>query len=705
MALAPAPVRGYGRSARAGGLAVPGAPDLMAEVRRAATTLWRYRLLLVVTVMLGLVASALFALSVPKEFTASARILVGASNPDLIGTPTSGDALDAVLGNDIIVESEIEVLQSRDLIRRVIEESGLLYDHNFNPRLDWDSDSDDGLISDPVTQALMIQNFLENLWVSPIGRSRIIRVTYTADSPTRAAFIANSITTAYLAMQVEGKQEEAQITINALDERVQELRQDVARAEQDIASLRSENNVPDNGRLAQLGDRIGVLQDRITDSRARLATLSAQRRELMKAISENRLEAPLAFQNAPVLVALRAEKATALSALAQVTATYVPGHPAVLRAQAVVDALDDALAAEFRSTAGELSAEAEAENAVLAELEAVLRELQAEESRVSAVSISIRAIEREAQSAQTLLGTFLNRLAQERELQGTERPDAEIISQAVPPKSASAPNRKLIVAGGIIVSGMLALFLVVVLELSDNRLLTTAQAESWIGAPVLSMLPDLGEGGDAGSAPHAVIVDRPGSAFADAVRALHLAVVPPGSDVPPGVILVTSPDRAEGKSTVAVALGRALALEAGLSSIVVEANREAPRVAAFTGAEETYGLIDHVRDGLELARVVQIDRSTQLQVLRIGSGDPMALRLQDLHIPGVIQALRERYDAVIIDGSGILESADAAAWGSVSDGILLVTALGRSRQTQIATALRGLRGLTDRLLGVVINRG
>jgi Mrp family chromosome partitioning ATPase/predicted nucleic acid-binding Zn-ribbon protein len=550
----------------------------------------------------------------------------------------------------------------------------------------------------------VVENMRENLWVSPIGRSKVIDVTAEARSPQEAADIANAVVRAYLTRQVEEKAKDNEALISALSQRVGELRKNVSAREGDVAAFRSKAGLVEGAGLQAVSEQVATLNRDLTEARATEASLEAQLTEVERIIGTPDADVPTAAANSDIMTALREQKAQAMANLAAAQARYRPGHSAIQAAADVVRSITEQMREEVRSIRAEMRLGLRSTQARVTSLEGALADLRAEERRLADAQVELRAMERDADSARRILEDFLNRLAQVQESRGAERADGRVVSPAIPPETKAAPNRKLIVVAGGMGALFLALLLVLWMEQTDTRLMSLEQAESWLGVPVLAMPPRLPADQVATLPPQSHIVDRPASPYSDAIRALHLSLAPPDRSDKPGLILVTSPESGEGKTTMAVSIGRALALEAGLRTLVVDGDRASPMLQVATGCSNDYGLVDLVRDGADLDSVIQKDPSSPLHLLPMGPMQGAAMRLQDLRMRALARTLRDRYDAVVIDGPGLLENADATAWAAISDRILMVLDTGRTRHAQVTGALRVLRGLQTRIVGAVLNR-
>lgn len=677
---------------------LPAGPDLVAEARRALAAVWRHRSLVAVTVLTGAVVSALLAMTLAPRYEATAQVLVGDTETTVLEQQS---VVTDLYATEIIVEGEAAIILSRDLAEDVIRRSGMLYDRDLNPGLAWDAASGE---SEDTAIARMIGPYYAALSVEPSGRSRVITIRFQSESPVQAAAVANTIAEAYLDRQVRDKRSANAATVETLRSRVEQLRRDVTQREQRLAQFRATNNLPEAGGPDRVSQRISLTANQLEDERTQLAALRSRHQELRRALEVDRLDLPPSLIGAGTLAALWEQKAQVQAELARVRSVFRPGHPTVDRQAAQLADLQRTIRAEMETLEQSLQAEIATARSRVESRARALETLRQEERRLNAAQVELGALERDVAVARDVLRAFLDRAAQVQELQGTEQASSALVSVARPPTEPVGPNRKLVIAGGTFAFGFLALLLVLWLEQTDTRLLGATQAGAWTRLPLLGTLPEVPAERTRLVPAEDMIAQDPGSGFAEAVRGLVLALAAPDSIWPTGLLLVTGADRGEGKTALAVALARSLALD-GARVLLIDGDRSAPRVHAVTGVANDYGLVDHLRDGAEVDGVIHADPLTPLEVMPLGaSAQARGWRLGEAGLRPLAQPLADRYDWVVIDGPGLGENADAAVWAAVADQVVVTLAPRRSRQGSVTEAMRVLRAARAPLAGVVLNR-
>lgn len=271
------------------------------------------------------------------------------------------------------------------------------------------------------------------------------------------------------------------------------------------------------------------------------------------------------------------------------------------------------------------------------------------------------------------------------------------IEPAQVPTTPSAPNMQL----SLIVGGLLGLGAGVAIALLravlDRRIITRADLESALDAPVLGSIPhDL----DAAETP-LIVTTAPKSLTSEAFRTLrtNLQFFMSGD---PGVFVVTSSGPGEGKSTTAANLAITFA-EAGLRTAIIDGDLRLPRIADYFGVEGVVGLTDVLVGRASLNDVMQRWGRGTLFALPAGTVPPNPAELLGSDAMGTtLEVLTEAFDVVIIDAPPLLLVTDAAVIARRATGAVLVAASGSTTQPRYLEAAKSLDAVGARLLGTVL---
>src|SRR5206468_7010205 len=167
-------------------------------------------------------------------------------------------------------------------------------------------------------------------------------------------------------------------------------------------------------------------------------------------------------------------------------------------------------------------------------------------------------------------------------------------------------------------------------------------------------------------------------------------------------VLITSPQKGEGKSITAANLALTMAQELQRRVVIVEADLRKPSLQHIFGLPPGPGLAEFLSGAAELKDVMKSLADHHLTVIP-GGRAPMnpAELLGSTAMRRLVDHLRTRFDKVILDTPPVLPLADVAVLAPLVDGILMVVRAGFTTRPAIENALRCFD--SSRLIGVVLN--
>ncbi|MCI4011276.1 polysaccharide biosynthesis tyrosine autokinase [Brevibacterium sp. ZH18] len=169
------------------------------------------------------------------------------------------------------------------------------------------------------------------------------------------------------------------------------------------------------------------------------------------------------------------------------------------------------------------------------------------------------------------------------------------------------------------------------------------------------------------------------------------------------VLLVTSAQQGEGKTTLSVDLAIASA-RAGQRVVLVDADLRRPNVSSRLGLENAVGLTTALVGGLDLSDLLQSWGEHDLSVLAAGEIPPNPTELLETRaMAELVSELAGRFDLVILDGPPLLPVADSLVLSRLASRTILVAGAGRVKARAVAESVRALDEL-GAPIGLVLNR-
>jgi tyrosine-protein kinase len=270
---------------------------------------------------------------------------------------------------------------------------------------------------------------------------------------------------------------------------------------------------------------------------------------------------------------------------------------------------------------------------------------------------------------------------------------ASVVDPAEPPSAPVQPRPPLIVAVSALLGLIAGLMLAYALELFRRRIETAEDIGEFTPAPVIGRLPRVRplQRGQAG-----LIWDEPKmSSLQEGFRALrtNIEFVTKRRH---SVIQVTSPNAAQGKSTIVANLGMAFA-QVGIDTLILDADLRRP-------FQDRIFELDNRRGLSTLMAMPDAD----VQPIPVGMDGlwvmPSSTEMLHIRFERVLDELRERFPLVLVDTPPILPVSDARLIAPCTDGVVMVVAAGTQKPASLTSALEKLSLAGANLIGIVLNQ-
>jgi exopolysaccharide transport family protein len=698
----------------------------------------RQYLMIILIAALSLAASIFYLRITPPTYTARAQILFGNSRSQFLQQQSLLTEPVVDVGQ---IETQLQIIKSRATAVRVIDQLKLADDPEFNgsrPSL-W-SRLQSRIFStakNPEFEAAgqlsegVIAAFEDRLTASRASYSNIIEVSFNSSNPTRAAEIANAIAAAYIGDQMNAKFEANRSATGWLQARMHDLGEQALAAERALSAYKSQNNIVSSG-----GKPIDELQ--VNELNSRLATARAQTSEaaarsnrydmILRANSDNSssigtLDAGPEALNSAIINGLRQQYLEMARRENEWSIKFGRDHQAVINLRTKMHDLRTSILEEVKRLAEASRSELEVAKQRQQQIETQMNEAVSQSRSTHSAELTIRELESRAKELRGLYDTFLQRYMGSVQQETFPISETRVIAAASPPQTKSKPKTIVVLALGIVGGLGLGLGLGLLRDLMDRVFRTSAQIESVLELPCLSMVPllsgrkqsanssnqadnDLRRTVSARSAVHNTVVNVPLSRFAESIRSIKLAV-----DLSPGksanqIIGITSALPNEGKTTIAASLAQLIA-HTGKKVIIVDCDLRNPSLTASFAPNAAAGVVEVIDGKRSLDETVWRDPKTNLVFL------PAVRRETLFHTSEVLSAeatrdlferLRVMYDYVVVDLPPLVPLVDVRVTSPLIDCFIMVVEWGRTKVDVAQYALHTAPSIHENLIGVVLNK-
>ena len=264
------------------------------------------------------------------------------------------------------------------------------------------------------------------------------------------------------------------------------------------------------------------------------------------------------------------------------------------------------------------------------------------------------------------------------------------------------PLNNTLLAG--VVGLMLASGIVFLIEYLDDTFKVPEDVERILGIPLIGYVAEIEEKAANGGSVY--VVKQPRSPVSEAFRSLRSNLEFASVDKPLKIILVTSAEAGDGKTTISANLAAIIA-QSGKKVMLVDCDLRRPRIHRFLRLQNRVGMTDLFREGYDVDSVTQqwvISSLVSISVITSGSLPPNpAELLGSQKMNHLLQEFSERADVVVIDSPPSMVS-DAQVLAAKSDGVLMVLQPGKTHMGAAYAAREQFTRAGAHIVGAVFNR-
>jgi capsular exopolysaccharide synthesis family protein len=663
-------------------------------------------------VLFGLFSAVLVLL--PVRYTAESEIVVEQR-------PQSVD-LAAVLSrlptDSQAVLTQAEALRSRALAQQTINQLNLLTRPEFNPRI---IPRDGSLRSrwreaklavaafvemllpkrghssegDPIlNEATDI--FLKHLRVMPVGRSQILKATFTSESPELASEILNKLVDLYLETQMANRVAVPARVSDFLEGELQRLQMKVQDANEAVERYRNKAQLQQG--IVQGRETLLYTQD-LSEANRELIAVRLKRQEAEARLNEIKAN-PDSFSDvlaSPVIQQLRKQMSLLKEDRSQLLSSYGPSYPKLRQIEASIADAESRLKAEIanviRSVASDFAVQTEREAQLVQSIAKVKEEMR----KAGDARVTLASLEQEAEVSRNILSTFLtqyNKLKSQRALQIA---DSYVLSRADIPTQPSFPPLFPLLGFAFVLSVALSCLYALLLERTGKTIRSSQEVLPLLTARPLGVIPKLGTRVSLLTQ----VIDSPLSQFTESIRSVLSRFMAPRNLG--RAVLVASAQPNEGRTSLAIALGRLAALS-GRRTIIIDCDLRRPSLHNAFSDKSGPGLSELLQGRLDLSKAIRHDTLTSLDYIAAGQTAPHGANFLGLpEMANLLATLRTGYDFLILDSPPSATVSDATVLAQMADECLYVVSWNK---TPWRLAREQMEDLSQhcRVAGVVLNQ-
>lgn len=448
----------------------------------------KWLILLMGLVGLGLGLAALTKLE--PRFRAESRLLIQSVDPILRSRSDQSAASPNPAIDAQYVADQMELLQSTDLSRKIIERLKLAKRPEFDQKpqrsrlaAGLELIGLGGPRVEPTTEQAILKAYRKRLSVYRVQGARVIVIEFWSHDPKTAAEVPNALAEAYLEIQQETKRGADPETLSRLEPEIDALRKGVVEAEQKVAEFKSTTDLLQSGTGGNIASQdFTETSGQLAQVRTALSTAKAEAAAVERAVSTGSLDAAGRVLQSGLIQNLREKQINLRGDLAALETKLLPRHPQVKGLKSQIASVSRQLEREMRKILASMRADVRKLEEREAELVSKRNVLRSQLARAERDNVQLRALEREADAQRELLNAYLIqfREASSRRDRDFVPADAVILASAQMPGEPFFPRPVPILVGGFVGGALLTAMTVLALAVLTGDLMRPAAASQSI---------------------------------------------------------------------------------------------------------------------------------------------------------------------------------------------------------------------------------
>ena len=327
----------------------------------------------------------------------------------------------------------------------------------------------------------------------------------------------------------------------------------------------------------------------------------------------------------------------------------------------------------------------------LARLKTERRAIGARLKALPAADVEAARLERDVEVANALYVQLNNKAQEYRVLKSSTVGNARILDRAVVSREPVRPSQPGVLTVSLVLGLTMGIALAFIRQALHGGVSAPGALEARLGLPVYASIP-LGKGPSLRTRGERAILARthPRDLVVESLRGLRTSLQFAMKDAPNNVVAITGPSPGVGKSFIAVNLAWVLA-DSGKRVLLVDANLRGGWLHRCFGAERLQGLSELIHGTVEPDEAIWPVPGHRLSFLSTGTLPPNpAELLQSDRFAALVTWMSAEYDLVLFDTPPILAVTDAALVGRHAGVNLVVVRAGTHPMREVAAAVKRL---------------
>ena len=574
----------------------------------------------------------------------------------------------------------------------------------------------------------------KNYTVRASGQTRIVEITVDSMNPKVAADFANTLSSEFIDQNLEARWQATHHTSEWLARELDDMKIRLESSEDRLQAYARQAGLLFTGDEKSNVSEAKLLQLQQALSTAQTDRISKQSRWEMANTSP--AEALPDVLNDITLREYQSKLTELKRQIAELHATYTDESAKIQKVRGQLATLEAAVATERADILKRIKNEYDEALRRETLLTAAYSAQRGTVTGESGKAVQYDVMKHEVESNRQLYDAMLQQMKQATLASALRASNLRVVDAAKVPKRPYKPNLPISSGLGLLAGAFLGAVFVIMQERADRSIQSPGESPFFLNLPELGIVPwenprgrlRIAYGSGSGtvkerlappqSSPLTVPAlqsrvelatwQRKPSAVAESFRATLVSILFSGENgTRPRVMVVTSSNPSEGKSTVVSNLGIAVA-EVNQKVLLIDADLRKPRLHDIFNLKNDIGLSDLLRSkstvAEALAPAIQPTHVPDLYVMSSGSKTSAATSLlYSNRMPEILQLLRQEFETIFIDTPPMLQIPDARVLGRMVDRVILVVRAGQTTRDAAIAARQRFSEDGTQLLGTILN--
>jgi polysaccharide biosynthesis transport protein len=556
--------------------------------------------------------------------------------------------------------------------------------------------------------------FIDNLTVNPIRNSRLVEVSFDSYDARLSSRVVNMLAEQYIDLNFTTKYDATTKASEFLDRQLTDLKARVQKSEEGLVKFSKEHNI------YSIGDKEIVILQKLADLNTALTAAQAdrmQKESIWNVVKSAGLDEVSDIIRNNLIKELETNVANLHVAQAKLSASFKPGWPELDQVTGQLAAAESQLKNESQNAIKSIQTACRAAIQREKLLSDALEAQKVEANALNQNSIQYNILKRQVDTDKQLYDGLLQRLKEAEVSAGLKSSNIHVVDAAERARSPYKPNKPLNMALALGMGLLLGAGLAFFTESLDSSVKTPDDIDRYLRIPSLGVIPSqlslgatngrrrsLRAASEQSASIELITHHSMYSLVSEAYRNLRTSILLSSkAGRPPQILMVTSSQPGEGKTTTSINIGIALA-QTGKQVILFDCDMRNPRVHKVLNLDTNAGMSTFLSGNSDLLPLIKKTKVSNLYAISAGPIPPNPADLiGSTRMQEALALLRESFSYIVIDTPPVLSVTDARILGTMVDGVILVVRGGKTAREAVHHTKRLLQEVHARIIGALLN--